>query len=100
MAKINLVNGYFIEADSMGYTLKRVYIGKVKGKEQEKEAVCGYFGLLSLAIGKFIHLNKVDKLGDTALEFKEYVERVEAADKAAVQAIHKALKALEERENG
>lgn len=95
MVKIDLANGYFIESDPMCFTLKRIYTGKVKGKEQEKEAICGYFGQLGQAVEKFIHLNKIDKLGDKAAELRQYVERVESADKAAVRAINKAIKALE-----
>ena len=98
MTKINLANGYFIEVDQMCYTLKRIYTGKVKGEEQEKESVCGYYGILQQAVDKFLYLNKVDKLANKAVEFKQYVEMVEKADKAAVRAIIKAIKALEGEE--
>lgn len=94
MTKINLTNGYFIEIDPMCYTLKRTYTGKKKGESQEKESVCGYFGMLGQAIEKFIFLNKIDKLGDRAMELREYVDMVEKADKAAVRAINKVIKEL------
>lgn len=99
MTKIILANGYFIEVDPMCYTLKRTYTGKKKGETQEKESVCGYFGMLGQAIEKFIFLNKIDKLGDKAADLREYVEMVEKADKAAVRAVNKAIQALMEGKN-
>lgn len=95
MNRIALTNGYFIEVDPMCYTLKRIYTGKVKGVEQEKESVCGYFGTLEQAIEKFIYLNKIDKLPDRALELRQYVELADKADRTATRAILKAIKALE-----
>ena len=94
MTKIELSNGYFLEVDPMCFTLKRIYKGKKKGVEQDCESVHGYFGTLSQAVEKFLHLNKLDKSPDKAFEFREYVEKVELADRNAVRAITKAWRAM------
>lgn len=94
MNRIDLTNGYFIEIDPMCYTLKRTYKGKKKGEDQVKESVSGYFGSLGQAIEKYLYLNRIEKSPDRVTELREYIEMVEKADKAAVRAILKGLRAL------
>ena len=90
--KVNLLNGYYIEIDSMNYTLMRNYVGKDRdGNPKEYVKVCGYFTTLGGAIYKFLKLNQDDLNAETVMEMDEYVKRVEENNRMAVEAIKRVL---------
>ena len=86
---IELTNGYFIEIDKLlNYTLKQRKPGKTKsGEDKENIRTYGYFSSVRKAVEKFIALNQIDLMADTAVELREYVKQSEEINKSAVQAI-------------
>ena len=90
--KIDLINDYFIEVDSMNYTLKKKCVSEKTGKETER--VFGYFTTLEGALDKFLRLNQIDVVSDMGMGMYDYVKRIEESNKAAVQAIKRALDAV------
>ena len=88
MTTIKLIHGYFVEVDSMNYTLKQSYITKGKdgiGKEAIKTH--GYFSKLEHAVERVITLLQLDKMDDLTLQFHDYVEMVKKSNKESVQAL-------------
>lgn len=93
MYKILLKNGYFIEIDSLNYTLKQKYIGKTKdGEPKESEKNCGYFGNICQAIREYLKLCQIDALDGYALELSEYVGKIETINKNSIKGLEKVLK--------
>lgn len=85
---ILLGNGYFVEIDSLNYTLKQKYTGKNKqGEEKEYEKTHGYFGNLDGAIERYLKLNQNDLMADCSIRMNQYLELVKEANEQAVQAV-------------
>ena len=73
--KILLGNGYFVEIDSLNYTLKQKYTGKNKqGEEKEYEKTHGYFSNLESAIERYLKLNQNDLMADCSVKMHQYLE--------------------------
>lgn len=91
--KIELTNGYYIEVDSMCYTLKRKRLSKTKKSQEVKEveSIHGYFNSLEQAVKKFLYLKHIDENAEKAVTFAEYVKLIEQSNKEAVQGILKAM---------
>lgn len=90
--RVNLLNGYYIEIDSMNYTLMQKYIGKDKdGNPKEAVRVLGYFTTLKGAVDKYLKVTQLDEMADTSMEMEEYVKKVEESNKMAVQAIKRVM---------
>lgn len=90
--RVNLTNGYYIEIDTMNYTLMQKYIGKDKsGNPKEAVRVLGYFTTLKGAVDKYLKAHQLDEMADTSMEMEEYVKKVEEINKTAVQAIDSVL---------
>lgn len=96
--QINLTNGYFVIIDPMNHTLKKRYTveNKEDGSRKEKEKVCGYFSNLENAIEKFLQLNQIDLLGDTAVSLQGYLASIQTINETTVQA----LKSIVEGQDG
>ena len=86
---IELTNGYFIEIDKLlNHALRQKFPGKTKsGEDKESVRTYGYYGSVRQAVEKFITLNQIDSIADTAVELREYVKQSEEINKSAVQAI-------------
>lgn len=85
---IELCNGYYIDVDSLNFTLKKRYKGEKKsGEEFDTEKVCGYFSDIGGAVERFVKLNQIDYLPHTAISLGEYIEIIKEANKEAVRAV-------------
>ena len=95
---IELCNGYYIEVDSMNFTLKKTYIGEKKetGEKFEAQKVCGYFSNLDGALEKFVKLNQIDYLPHTSLDLGTYLELLHKTNEEAVRVIKSVLEHTEE----
>lgn len=92
MTTINLKLGYFIEMESMCYTLKQKYKGKDrKGNEKDAERNIGYFGSMRHAIERYLKEVAYDTLDGEEMELKEYAKRVDQAVSLAVHGLDKVL---------
>lgn len=92
MTTINLKLGYFIEMESMCYTLKQKYKGKDrKGNEKGAERSIGYFGSMRHAIERYLKEVTSDTLDGEKMDLKEYAKRVDQAVSLAVHGLDKAL---------
>ena len=91
--QINLTNGYFVVTDPMNHTLKKKYtvVSKKDGSQKEVEKVCGYFSNLESAVKKFLELNQIDLLSDTAVDFMGYLDSIQTINERAVQAIKRVV---------
>ena len=90
--RIELTNGYYIEVDSMNYTLMQNYMGKDKeGNPKESVRTLGYFTTLKGALDKYLRLNQIDVLADMGMGMIDFVKKVEESNEMAVQAIKNAL---------
>lgn len=90
---ITLLDGYFIDTDSLNYTLKRISREKKKdGTEYDAERTVGYFGSLRKAVRAFLVITQ--QSGEATLDLRAFVERVEKSNKkTAIE-----IEALLERE--
>lgn len=92
MTTINLKLGYFIEMESMCYTLKQKYKGKNrKGNAKDAERSIGYFGSMHNAIERYLKEVASDTLDGEEMELKEYAKRVDQAVSLAVHGLDKVL---------
>ena len=90
--RIDLINGYYIEVDSMNYTLMQKYMGKDKEcNPKESVRTLGYFTTLNGALDKFLRLNQIDVLADMSMGMRDYVKKVEESNRMAVQAVKRVL---------
>lgn len=93
MTKINLKYGYYIETESMCYTLKKKYKGKdKKGNPKESVKTYGYFSSMKNAIERYLKEIREDVLDGEEMELKEYAEQVDKAIKLVVQGLDKVLR--------
>ena len=93
MTTIDLKNGYYIEIDTLNYTLRQKYTGKTKsGEEKEAFRTLGYFGNVESAIRKYIELSQMDVLDGERLTLEEYVESIQKINAIALQGIKEELR--------
>lgn len=96
MTTVELKGGYFVEIDPMNYTLKQRYTATGKdGEKKEAEKVCGYFGNMKSAVGKYIKLVQLDVMDGETLSLREYVKTIEQCDKIAAQGLERSTRAYE-----
>lgn len=92
MARITLINGYYVDKDQLNYALKQKYIGTGKDEQpKEMERTIGYFGNMNDAVEEC-----VKRICDheTALydgDLKTYAEVVDLIAKNAVARIKDVL---------
>lgn len=92
MTAIELKNGYFIEVDSLNYTLRQRFAGTSKtGEEKESSRTCGYFGNIRNAIDKYVKLTQTDVLSDETITMEQYVKSIEQSNKLAVHGLESVL---------
>lgn len=92
MTKIELKNGYYIEVDTLNYTLRRKYIGTTKdGGKKEAYRTCGHFNNIRGAINKYIKLIQLDVLNDESVTLSEYAKNIEQINKIALQGLESVL---------
>jgi len=93
MTKINLKNGYYIEIDTLSYTLRQKYTGKTKsGEEKEAYRTFGYYGTVEKAIKRYIELSQLDVLDGERLTLEEYVDSIQKINAIALQGIQEELR--------
>lgn len=80
---IELVNGYFIEADELNHTLKKKYIGKDKktGEKKPCEKIIGYYKSVQDCIERIVRLIPMDENEGAVISMREYAEAAEKAYK-------------------
>lgn len=80
---VELIEGYFVEIDSLNHTLKKRYIGKNKktGEDKEYEKIIGYYKNLPDCIERLVRLIPIDENDNTAITLREYAEASERAFK-------------------
>ena len=92
MARITLINGYYVDKDPLNYTLKQKYIGTGKDEQpKEMERTIGYFGSMTDAVEECV---KRICDNETALfdgDLKTYAEVVDLIAKNAVARIKDVL---------
>ena len=80
--KIKLANGFFIEIDTLNYTLKQAAENK-KGEVVEK--ICGYYGDVEGAVNKYIKLNQIQ--GKELADLRGYTDHIKECNTEAVNQI-------------
>lgn len=96
MTTINLKLGYFIEMESMCYTLKQKYKGKDrKGNAKESVKTYGYFSSMKNAIERYLKEIREEVLDGEEMGLIEYAEQVDKVIKLAVQGLYKVLSEYE-----
>lgn len=80
---VELIEGYFVEIDSLNHTLKKRYIGKNKntGEDKQSEKIIGYYKNLPDCIERLVRLIPIDENDNTAITLSEYAEASERAFK-------------------
>lgn len=80
---VELIEGYFVEIDSLNHTLKKRYIGKNKntGEDKQSEKIIGYYKNLPDCIERLVRLIPIDENNNTAITLREYAEASERAFK-------------------
>lgn len=92
MTRIYLKNGYYIEIDTLNYTLRREYIGKDKdGNVKNATKTCGYFPNIRQAVKRYIDLLQLDVMDGERLSLEQYVETIEQVNKLSVQGLEDVL---------
>ena len=92
--RIELLDGYFIDVDSLNYTLKQIYTSKTKdGQIKTSERTVGYYGSLRNAIEHF--LKDVQNKDNATLQIKDYAERIEEANKTLASALEELWKRIQ-----
>ena len=87
---ITLLDGYYIDADSLNYTLKRK-IRKVKkdGTEYDADRIVGYFGSLKKAVRAFLVITQ--QSSEDVVDLKAFVEYVEESNMKTAKEIKELL---------
>ena len=89
---IKLNNGYFIEIDSLNYTLKQNYIGEdKKGQKKKYERTIGYFGNIRQLMERYLEQCQKEFIGQSDIDFEEYVKMVEQSNEMAVKGLESVL---------
>ena len=94
MAKINLGLGYFIETDSLNYTLKQNYVGVGKDDNpKEMTKVIGYYGNMTHAVEECVKSICQNETLAFDGDIQTYAEVIDKIAKNAVSLISKRLEA-------
>ena len=88
MKNIELNNGYYIEIDTLNYTLKQRYVNK-KGKETSR--IVGHFGNMRHLIYVYLEQCQIQFESCEGFEMMEYVKMVEESNKRAVSGLYDVL---------
>ena len=89
---VNLTNEYYIEIDTMNYTLKRnKTITDKSGEEKQRTVTIGYYGKLEHCVKEFLRQNGHDLMSNECISMDEYLDRLEASANNAVIDICKAI---------
>lgn len=84
--RIELLDGYYVDIDSLNFTLKQKYQGEKKdGSHFYAEKTIGYFGSLKAAVEQY--LKECNRKDDVVISMREYVERIERSNHDAVERI-------------
>ncbi|MBP3543475.1 MAG: hypothetical protein J6J86_04550 [Lachnospiraceae bacterium] len=75
---IDIVNGYFVEADELNFTLKHRGTGTDKdGNAKETERVVGYFSNIQACLEKVVRLIPMAENDGEIMTLKRYAEEAE-----------------------
>lgn len=88
MKNIELNNGYYIEIDTLNYTLKQRYVNK-KGKETSR--IVGYFGNMRHLIYAYLEQCQIQFESREGIQMIEYVKMVKESNKRAVSGLYDVL---------
>ncbi len=92
MVQIDLKNGYYVEIDTMNYTLKQRYTGKDKtGKDKAATRTCGYFSNMKDVMKQYLFQVQLDVLEGERMALSQYIEAIEQINAVAVQGLASAL---------
>lgn len=92
MVQIDLKNGYYVEVDTMNYTLKQRYTGKSKtGKEKTATRTCGYFSNMKAVMEQYLFQVQLDVLEGERMTLNQYIEAIEQINAVVVQGLESVL---------
>lgn len=95
--KVTLAEGYYVEIDSLNYTLKQRYRGKTKdGLPRNGERTIGYYGNLRQCVESYIAVNQLDQLAGKEMPLVQYVRMVENANKKVLNELGGSLQGIED----
>lgn len=93
MTIINLKYGYYIETESMCYTLRKKFQGKdKKGNPKESVKTYGYFSSMKNAIERYLKEIRGEVLDGEEMDLIEYAEQVDKVIKLDVQGLDNVLR--------
>ena len=71
---IELLEGYFVEADELNHTLKhkKTVLDKETGKEKEVERIIGYFPNVQACLERVVRLISLDENDGAVISLREY----------------------------
>ena len=78
---IELLEGYFVEADELNHTLKhrKAVEDKETGEEKEFERIIGYFPNVQACLERVVRLISLDENDGTVISLREYAKSAEKA---------------------
>lgn len=80
-ATIELMEGYFVEADELNHTLKhkKMVLDKETGEEKEVERIIGYFPNVQACLERVVRLISLDENDSMVISLREYAKSAEKA---------------------
>lgn len=88
--KIELINGFYIDADELNYTLKQRYTGKTKdGEEKEADRIIGYFSSVQGCVERVCKLIPLEENDGAVISMREYAEAIQKAVESVGEVIRK-----------
>jgi len=97
--RIELLNGYYVDVDTLNFVLKQTYVSKKKdGSEVESERTVGYYGHLKGAIEQY--LRETQNKDNATETIMRYVERIEKSNKSLASTLERLWTRIYEQENG
>lgn len=80
-ATIELLEGYFVEADELNHTLKhrKTVEDKETGEEKEVERIIGYFPNVQACLERVVRLIPLDENDGAVISLREYAKSAEKA---------------------
>lgn len=95
MARITLINGYYVDKDPLNYTLKQKYIGTGKDDQpKEMERTIGYFGNITDAVEECIKCICDDETASFDDDIKEYAEVIDIIARNSVSKLQAVLEGM------
>ena len=90
MGIIELLNGFYIELDSLNYTLKQRYKGVSKdGSEKEAVRIHGHFPNIKESLKRFLELMRLDSIDGKHVSLYEYTEIIVKTDEKVMAFLDK-----------